>query len=312
MDRRERALALSPSVLSPRRSDSIRAATQIRQSAVTLEKARDKILDTIKPPTLPGKIRRVAVRRISGFLPRPVRERLEETPANTLKGELRQAIFGIYGDMKDLLTEGRERTEFHQEIELLIQIAEEDQDDMQAVDELRQRLREKAETELDLRRDPETESLLEEMRKVATPQQAAENRQTVLAEAKQFHQLSEPIIRTIETVVLQAVKTFESLNARYAAIAEYSGALNLLNRTSRDLMRGAELGILSPDTIIKELELAIGTARAAMEAQAIAKELDQTVNPNRLREISRQAHELNQLSVGNKLVQPSALPEKTL
>jgi len=286
---------------------SLQVTTDLQRRADQLEQYRDRLGDAVRPPTWLDKMRRKAARSLP--LGSDLKARIEQTPIDLLKAGLRDTILELYSDMGSILKEGRERTHFHNEFGELIQSAQENPEDHEAVADLRERMRSRAEQELGIRRDAETEELLAELRQTQTPEQQQAAREKMLFEARQLHDLSGPTIEALETVLFASASTFDSLMTQYAGVSELGDALNLLHKTGGDLVRGTQLGITSKNTVEGEIELALEAAYLARDAQILARELDTTVNPKRLQEIGQRAQGLKQPNDGES-PQPAAKKEE--
>lgn len=276
-------------ILSNQDHSPARAIEHISGHARKLAENRRALGELVEPTTLVGRARSTIAR----IFP-PLQSVLQESPMARLRSECRSSIGSLYQDLGELFEEGKARWESHNELDILVQAAKNNPDDPQLTIDLRERLRSRVEVDLNLPRDQRTEDLLAWVLETADAARQQTSRDRLIREADQLLRLSQPTIKITQTILLEGAMTFDSLIATYGSVLELSPALEALHKTSKDLVRGVQLGITAFNTMAGELDLAVASARLVAEAAEIGRELDRTTNAARLQTLSKEAEDLLQ------------------
>lgn len=261
------------------------ALTRISKTAESLQRSRATLADLIAPTTLSGKLRSFVTRYIPSSL---ISEWITDTPMARVQASLRESILNLYDDMGFIVRQGKERVAFHTELQRLVDRVSEQPSD-EGVASLRDTLRSRAEEDLNLTKDPETEKLLDSLLNGGSEEQRKASTEKLIKEADQLLELSKPTIEALQVVLFGTVQTYDGLMATYGAVLELRPSFDVLHRSAGDLIRAQHLNIASFNTMLGEIDLAIAAARFAAEATEIGDHLSKTINLERLRQLQQKA-----------------------
>lgn len=278
------------------RLDPSKRLDRIAARADQLEKTRDKMMDLVKPTSLTGKARVF----VSRFVP-VLRDQIMFSPIEAIKAELRGSAIELYQDLKPLLKEGKARLDHDNQVRQLMSEFEKDMDNKEVEEKLRDLIRGKAEQDLNIIKDDETEELLSELLQSQSPEVVQRRKEELLEAAKQRVVLSQPILRVTEASMIGTARLYESTVDAYGMALEFGPALNALHRNSGHIIDAAKANRQTPEIIIKQLELAAETARLAIHSAELGYKLDHTKDIAKLRLIEAQAVEtLKSLPAGRE------------
>lgn len=270
-----------------------RSAVNIEQYKSRIARNKDRMADAIKPQTFSGRLRAFVVSRIPIT---PLRTALEQAPLETAIHELRGPIVDLYNNMKNIIHEGRELVEFHGDIRDLLDDVEKDPKDDDALRMLRDKLREKAERDLQIQRDPDTEELLQQVLEPDDPTKKRELRDKTIFEAREVLGVSEIIARIGESIATNTAQTFESMNAQYALLLNIRKAVGVLHRSGADIIQAHDLRIQAFNTLTGQIDVLLVTARLASEVQQLAAEARVTVDADKVKALKERAESLREES----------------
>lgn len=232
------------------------------QAVITQSKS--KIQEAIEPHTVSGKVRRAVIHSIPF---RAIRERLEIAPLDEALGEMRGSIIDLYNNMGDIMRSGTELRERFIDVSQQLEVVEANPDNKDVVRDLRDLLRSKAEEDLKIKRDPQTEELLEHVLEPDDPEKEARLREKTIFEAKRTLQVSKTIADIGENIAVNTAQTFETATSEYSVMLDVKKTVSVLHRSGRDLMTAHQLRIQTFNTLTGEMDLLIKTAYLATDVQ---------------------------------------------
>jgi hypothetical protein len=268
-----------------------REIANISTSMQRLQHQRSQIEEVMSPSTLRGRARAFAVSLVPW---RQLRDKLQAAPMEELVADQRDSILDLYGNMRGLLRIGKDRVDFHRDLEQLVENVEKDPSNDENSQTLREKLRARAEASLKLQRDPETEVLLAAILDPEDEVHKSQIRESLVNEAKDLLNLSEPTIKATEAVLIGTARTFDTMMARYAATLELREAMDLLHKASGDIVSAESLGMRSFDAMTGEINLALEAAALATRADQLGDELNRTTNQTKLKELQLKSDRLLQ------------------
>ncbi len=253
------------------------ALESIRAGAKTLSANRRKLQEYVDPQTTSGKVIKAAQR-----LPL-IGDKLNLDIPRELRASLRQSIIDMYKNMKELLREGTERLEHHNQLQSLLKDAANDPANYDLVQEIHSLLRARVEEELGLDRDPETDELISKIYSLRDPKTVREN---IIAEAKQRLEFSQPIIQATQTVLVSSVEVFDRTQAVYAQVLELGPLAEQIMDTTSDIQKAASLNITGFRSVLGQIDTAVLAAQQAVIASQIGAQLDRTTNIESLKALN--------------------------
>lgn len=278
----------------------------LKQAIEQIGRNRDRASEIIHPTTFSGKLRAELVKRVPITA---LRNRLEEAPLTTAISEMRPHIFSLYTNMRDILREGKELTETHEEIRDMFEDAKNNPDNDELLRVLRDRLRHDAEKDLKIKRDTATEELLEEIFDPTDPVKKAAMREKTLSEAAEFLTISETIALVGDSVGRNTAQAYESLNVQYAALLRIQKMVEVLHRSGQDLVAAQDNRIQTYNTLIGQVDSLLFSASLANDVQTFAVEVKAGIDKAKIDDLQRRAIELNQRTA-EALPNPTKKPDQ--
>lgn len=268
------------------------------QAVIT--QSKNKIQEAIEPHTVTGKVRRAVIHNIPF---RAIRERLEIAPLDEALGEMRGSIIDLYNNMGDIMRSGTELRERFIDVSQQLEVVEANPENKDVVRDLRDLLRSKAEEDLKIKRDPQTEELLEHVLEPDDPEKEARLREKTIFEARRTLQVSKTIADIGENIAVNTAQTFETATSEYSVMLDVKKTVSVLHRSGRDLMTAHQLRIQTFNTLTGEMDLLIKTAYLATDVQELVDEARVTVDAEKLNLLSQRADELQKRTTA--ILQPS-------
>lgn len=264
-------------------------ALNIKQYQEKLAQNSAKIGDALVPQTFTGRLRRAVVHRIPFT---SLRESLEQRPIEGAIHELREPIIDLYNNLGDIIREGAELVEFHNDVRELFEDATLHPEDEEAVRALRDKLREKAEKDLNIKRDSDTEDLLAQVLEPDDPAAREERRKKTLFESEQVLSVAETIAHIGENIATITAQTYESMNAQYALLLNIRKMTNVLQRAGSDTINAQALRIEAFNTLVGQIDILLQSADYATEIAQLAEEAQVTVEAEKVKLLSDRAEAL--------------------
>lgn len=254
-----------------------------------IEQNRTKIQEAFEPHTLTGKVRRAVIQRIPV---KGIRDHFEVAPLDGALDNMRGSILDLYDNMGEIMRSGRDLGERYSDISQQLEVVEAQPDNKEVVRDLRELLRAKAEQDLGIKRNPQTEELLELVLEPDDPEKEAKLRESTIFEARRTLQISKTVADIGENLAVQTAQTFETATSEYSSMLEVKQTVNVLHRSGRDLMTAHKLRIQAFNTLTGSMESLIQTAYLATEVQELVEEMRVTTDANKLDLLSERADEL--------------------
>lgn len=270
-----------------------RSAVNIEQFKSRIAHNRDRMDGLIKPQSWSGRLRAFVVGRIPIAT---LRTALEQAPIESAIHELREPIVDLYNNMRSIIHEGRELVEFHGDIRDLLDDVEKNPEGEDSLRALRDKLREKAEKDLHIQRDPDTEELLQQVLEPDDLVRRGELRDKTIFEAREVLRVSEIIARIGENIATNTAQTFETMNALYALLLNIRKAVGVLHTAGADIIKAHDLRIQAFNTLVGQIDVLLVTARLATEVQQLAAEARVTVDAQKVKALSERAESLREES----------------
>lgn len=274
-----------------RRPDrSHRGGINIERYKSQIARNRDRVKDIVAPHTFSGRLRSFVVSRIPFT---PLRTALEQAPLEGAIHEMRGPIIDLYNNMGDIIREGRSLVEFHSDVRELLDETIAHPDDQEALRQLRDKLREKAEKDLNIQRDPDTEELLEQVLEPEDPERRAAIREKTIFEAQEVLAVSQTIAHIGENIATNTAQTFETMNSQYALLLDIRQAVNVLHRSGSDIIKAHDMKIQAFNTLTGQIDVLLVTAKLATEVQQLASEAQVTVDAEKIKVLRERAESLD-------------------
>lgn len=272
-----------------RKPDSLgggNALARIEQGARAVARREADLNALMGPKTLGdrflGALLDFLPKRVIQVLPESIQEVINETPTAKTRAELRGAAHDTFEYLRDLLREGKERIEFHSDLDSLLQQAKVSED-REVLMQLRKKLRERAEQDLSLPNDDEVERFMEKLMERANEAQKQSERDKIISAVEDFLRRSSSVIQSLEATSLAAYMAHDNVVVEYSNHLELGVALDLLKNSNDANVRAAELGLTSRAVFIKSLEHAL--AQAKYTIMAVMESQEQASKPIHLEEL---------------------------
>lgn len=252
---------------------------------------KERVRDALQPQSFTGRLRSEIVRRIPWT---PLRNALEQAPIEDAINNLRGPLVDLYNDMGDIIREGRDLVEFHSDIRSSLDEVEKNPDDWELLRDLREKMREKGERDLNLRRNPDTEELMQEILEPDDPEKRNAIRGKTIFEAKELLTVSEIIANIGDTIAINTAQAFETGSSQYALLLNVRRAIGVIHRGGMDTIKAQEMRIQAWSTLEGQIEIMLLTGKLATEVQLLASEARVTVDADKLLALKERSESLRE------------------
>lgn len=267
-------------------ANNLPATIDLGKIAKTLEENQRKISTDLTPHSFLNRI-------LAGLISKtPFQKTNNPQFMENIRADLRGIAIDLTFALPSLLQSGKPVISQHQEIMDLYEKATGAPDNWELTAQLDKKLQEEALKNASLRLDPETEELVAMMIGSNEPKEKQVEQDRIFAATIRRLDLTEPIVSVTEASIKAVSELRKNVLREYSTVMALSPALDRIHSTSNVLLKGAIKGRESQEAIIRVLAQGIETVSLVSQAEILNKQLYETNDLPRLRDISNAAREI--------------------
>jgi hypothetical protein len=222
-----------------------------------------------------------------------LRQALVPSPLAGVEAELRRDAFDLYNDLGGLWIVAEESIYTHNRLSDLIDQIEHGKSRIkreEAMAGLRQLFSELGARALGMRESQEIEDFLASLRDNSNQGQAQRNAE-LLEYAKLWQELSTPTIQALQITVIAGASRLEKLINLVVPIEALREPLDVLWKTSGDLVKASQAEVKTFNAIAGEINIVIATTKLVNQLTAFTTQLQTTLVPDKMKQIATEAQE---------------------